>query len=650
MPAPRQLPHPDLEAHIDAYLAARGSSWRQLERGEFYVGDVPVTLPELCVFLIEADPVLWAECNFIDRDTGEPWRLFDYQKVGARFLGDGIWECGAETGKTRDIVIKGTWLWLGKGPRPRGDGLIAGSLDGNLEDIYDEMIFQLENNELLYSLVDWEKSKVKPYKKLVAKNGNRIYFRPGGNDGRAFRGVHVGLFGFFDEAAKAHEKKILTEFWRALKPSAIAGLYSVPDGVTESEFFRFCRKARAVDPLGADLERLPPGVALADHAGATDAMARRDRQFVKFRWPKTLMPFPFWSPERKAGYVEQYGGIDSSDYQQNVLGNWGDPARTVFPWDRLAPCLRFNPDYRELTLTWNAGEGAIAAAAARLDPGYEVNARPGDIVEDDETGGSGTSAQPLLALFDDELPIAEFGDAAVARLVARVFGPLAGAHVAGIDCGSNEDPTVIHVYRLEGYSIPSGEGSVARQRKRLVGRLVLRRFGYPQQVKVLHHFDTLASPSWGWGLDATGVGTALEHYLLEGEGGWSLAGRLTGFIANANMPDRHPDTGEEIADEQSGKVRQVATKEFGTRLIELDVQRLDLELVPSPEITGQFPQYKARKTSSGARAFDNTHDHEIDACRVALLRAHELEHGAAPVVPIEFSVPAGMTRPSLQID
>lgn len=646
MPAPRQLPHPDLEAHIDAYLAARGSSWRQLERGEFYVGDVAVTLPELCVFLIEADPVLWAECNFIDRDTGEPWRLFDYQKVGARFLGDGIWECGAETGKTRDIVIKALWLWLGKGPRPRGDGLIAGSLDGNLEDIYDEMIFQLENNELLHAQVDWEKSKVKPYKKLVAKNGNRIYFRPGGNDGRAFRGIHVGLFGFFDEVAKAHVKQILTEFWRALKPSAIAGLYSVPDGVTDSEFFRLCRKARTVDPLGADLDRLPPGVAVADHAGATDALARRDRQFTKFRWPKTLMPFPFWSEERKRGYVDQFGGIDSSEYQQNVLGNWGDPARTIFPWDRISPCLRFNHDYRELTLTWNTGDGTIAAAAARLDPGYEVNARPGDVTED-EVGG--TSAQPLLPLFDDELAAGEFGDAAIARLIARVFGPLAGPHVAGLDCGSNDDPSVVHFYRIEGYAVPNGEGrTVARQRKRLVARLVMRRFGYPQQLKVLHHADVLLAPSWGWGLDSTGVGTSLEHHLIEGEGGWSLAGRLSGFIANGHMPDRNPDTGEEI--EEHGKVRMVSTKEYGTRLMETDVQRLDLELVPTPEITGQFPQYKARKTASGARAFDNTHDHEVDACRVALLRAHELEHGAAPVVPIEFSVPSGMTRPSLQID
>lgn len=643
----RQLPHPDLEAHIDAYLAARGSSWRQLERGEFYVGDVPVSIPELSVFLIDADPVLWAECNFIDRDTGEPWRLFDYQKVGARFLGDGIWECGAETGKTRDIVIKALWLWLGKGPRPRGDGLIAGSLDGNLEDIYDEMIFQLENNELLHAQVDWEKSKVKPYKKLVAKNGNRIYFRPAGSDGRAFRGVHAGLFGEFDEAAKAHEKQIWTEFWRALKPWAIVGLYSVPDGVTESEFFRLCRKARAVDPQGADFDRLPPGVALADHAGATDALARRDRQLTKFRWPKTLMPFPFWSPERKAGYIEEFGGIDSAGYQQNVLGNWGDPARTVFPWDRLAPCLRFNPDYRELNLTWNIGEGTIAAAAARLDPGYEVNARPGDIVEDDETG---SSAQPLLPLFDDELPIAEFGDASIARLIARVFGPLTGAHVAGIDCGSNEDPTVIHVYRMDGYAVTSGDGATARQRKRLVARLVLRRFGYPQQKTTLRHLDTLLAPSWGWGLDSTGVGTSLEHHLLEGEDGWSMAGRLSGFIANANMPDRNQDTGEEIVDEATGKVRMVSTKEYGTRLMENDVHRLDLELVPSPEITGQFPQYKARKTSSGARAFDNTHDHEIDACRVAMLRAHEVEHGTPTMGPIEYAVPAGMSRPSLEID
>src|SRR5690606_41561870 len=56
------------------------------------------------------------------------------------------------------------------------------------------------------------------------------YYRPGGHDGEAFRGVHVNAFGFFDEAAKVKNAVIFSEFWRALKPGCRSRVYSVPDG------------------------------------------------------------------------------------------------------------------------------------------------------------------------------------------------------------------------------------------------------------------------------------------------------------------------------------------------------------------------------------------------------------------------------------
>lgn len=623
------LAHPELEERIDAYLAARRWSWQQLERGDCKAGGVSIGLDELQVYLIDADPVLWAECNLLDKEKGDgtPWRFFEYQKAGARFLGDSLFECGAEVGKTRDIVAVSLWLALGKGPRPRGSILIAGALDGNLEDIYDEQDWQLENNPHLEALVDRDKSKVKPYRKLVFKNGNQIDYRPAGNEGRAFRGVHCGLAAFFDEAALAHEKKIWREFWRSLKPWAFAKIYSVPDGVTTSEYFRLCRRAQAMDVRAQLPVTRLPGVAIETPEQQVDELASRKRSFVKFRWPKTLMPAPYWTDERRRGYIEQYGGEESSEYQQNVLGNWGDPASTLFPWDRFAPCLKQIPEYRELELLWNRNEGTVSALARRLNPAYEASARPGD---EDEAA---LSVAPMLEIFEDQFDVANLD---LQSIVRRVFGPLPGHLVGGIDCGSAGDVTEILVYERRG------------RIRRCVARLQLKRFTYDQQRSMIRHLDEVLCPSLGWGLEATGVGTALEHVLVEGEGDWSLAGRLTGFIANANVVDLDPGSGEPIEDEKTGKPRQISAKEYGTILLERLVQRVEIELPATPVVTEQFPQYKSRKTASGGRAFDNTNDHAIDATRVAIHRDHEMEHGDGADAPIAYAVPTGMSRPDFE--
>lgn len=620
------LAHPELEERIDAYLEARHWSWQQLERGDCKAGGVTITLDELQVYLIDADPVLWAECNLLDKDAGgeAPWQFFDYQKVGARCLSDCLFECAAEVGKTRDIVAVSLWLLFGKGPRPRGSILIAGALDGNLEDIYDEQDWQIASNPHLRAQIDWDRSKVKPYRKLVAINGNKIDYRPAGNEGKAFRGVHADLAGFFDEAAKAHTKKIWGEFWRALKPWAFAKIYSVPDGVTESEYFRFCRRARSIDPLRPVAAASLPGVAVLTPEAQADALATRHREFVKFRWPKSLMPPPFWTEERRKGYVEQFGGADSSEYQQNVLGNWGDPASTLFPWDRFAPCLKHLLEYRELRLLWNRAEGTLLVSAYRLNPAYEASARAGD--ETDEELGA---AQPLLELFEDEL---ELGMLDLGALLRRVFEPLSGHLVGGIDCGSNDDPTEIFLYERRG------------RLRRTVARVQLRRFDYPVQRSVVRHVDEIFEPTLGWGLDATGVGTALEHELLAGEEGWSLEGRLSGYVANANVAELNPETGEPLLDDRTGKPILVSSKEYGTRLLERAIQRVELLLPPTPDVTAQWPQYKARKTASGARKFDHTNDHTIDAARVALLRDHDLEHNEIAAAPIVFRTSRNLAR------
>lgn len=625
-----ELAHPDLEERIDAYLAERGWAWEQLLRGDCRAGDLAISLDELQVYLIDSDPVLWAECNLLDEDEGDgrPWKYFEYQKGGARYIGDCLFECGAEVGKTRDIAACTLWLATGKGPRARGSILIAGALDGNLEDIYDKIDWQLRNNEHLRRQLDADRSKVKPYRKLVFANGNQVDFRPAGNEGQAFRGVHAGLAAFFDEAALAHEKKIWREFWRSLKPTAFARIYSTPDGVTTSEFFRMCRRATAVDVLAPVPRKRLPGVAVETPEEQVAALTDKARSFVKFRWGKPLMPPPFWSAERRAYFIERYGGEETSEYQQNVLGNWGDPASTLWPWSVLAPCLRQIPEYRELELVWNVAEGTVSAVARRINPAYEPSGRPAG---DDDAA----SAAPMLEVLAEQYGLANLD---LEHLVRRIFSPLPGHLVAGIDCGSAGDVTEILVFERIG------------RRRRCVARLQLKRFTYDRQRTMIRYLDEVLTPSLGWGLDATGVGTALEHVLIEGEGTWSLAGRLSGFIANANVLDRSPETGESVLDERTGKPRMIPSKEFGVILLERMIQRLELELPATAVVTDQFPQYKSRRTSSGGRAFDSTNDHAIDATRVAIHRDNELEYGQPTAPPIVFATPRGLSRPRFALE
>ena len=156
--------------------------------------------------------------------------------------------------------------------------------------------------------------------------------------------------------------------------------------------------------------------------------------------------------------------------------------------------------------------------------------------------------------------------------------------------------------------------------------------------------DQLFRPSHGWGLDATGVGSALEHLLREGEEGWSIDGRVTGYVFNARVADRNPETGEAIEDPATGRFRQVSAKEMATRILEQRIQRARIEFPADPEFLSQFPSHTAEVGSSGQRVFRNTGDHIIDASRVAMLRLFDLEHGDGAVAPVLFQVPRGLGR------
>jgi hypothetical protein len=670
------LLHPALEPAIDRWLRASRHSWRQLLEGSVAVGGHVVTLAELQLFLLDEDPVLWSECYLLERTgsrAGLPWELWPYQRASMRYRGNTVHECGAEVGKTREIIALHLWSLLTQ----RGDWLIGAAQDGHLDSIWDELLWQLDATPALGAQVDRGRTKVKPYKKLVSRTGNLGHLRPAGHDGEAFRGIHVGRRISLDEAAKIKGRRVFDELFRAAMPGAEIRIYSTPDGDRTSRFFELCQAASLAPPelvpasasrgLAGDQAALPaepaqpvpPQSSAADvdspadpaPAPACDTATNQDRQsattagaprvegprrFLRFRWPKTLMPEPFWSPARRLQFVEQYGGVDSPGYQQNVLGNWGDASGALFPWEQFAPRCVYVPAYVRAALLWDAPSARILVTADRLNPAYEPGARLGDDLDPE----AATRPQPLLALCDDEIPVTEHR---VLPLLERLFAhtlaalPAGSPLVGGIDVGATDDPTEILLEQVLG------------DRRRPVARLTLKRHDYPRLRDAILALDLLFSPSHGWGIDSGGVGSALEHSLVEGTiigGEWrSLAGRITGVVFNARRPDLDESTGEPLLDPATGRERTVSYKELGTRLLESAIQRARVDYPRDPDILRQYPNQVARRVSAnGERQIPRQEDHIVDADRVARIRLYELEHGAGRGVPLEFAVPSGAGR------
>lgn len=596
---------------ITAFLEERGYSWRQLERGEIYLGGKPLEVRDIQVYLINTDPVLWAERFLVNRpeDGGGLWRLFQYQKDSMRYRGDVVHEDGAEVGKTREIVA----LLLWGGVTRAGGSLVAGADDGNLEELWDEIEWQRENNPWLNDQIDGAKSKLKPYKKLVFRNGNIQRFRPAGHDGRAFRAVHVSQFGFFDEAALPKNEQTFSEFFRALKPNAEARLYSVPDGVRSSPFFRFCQQATPYSEI--------------DGSAAKNTGRDKQRRFVKFNWPKTLMPPPYWNEARELEMIERYGGRDSSGFVRNVLGGWGDPRDAVFPWTQFSPCVRLVEDYVVAKLIRDSATSSIYVEAYRPNPSYEV--RGGDSSGEDDDGPG-----PMRVVFKESYSIGNFE---LAATLHKVFMPPEGAqhHVGGFDVGrSSDQPTEIGISQIRGLT------------KRWCARLQLKHFSYDEQAEAVRAIDRIFEPDHGWGVDAGGVGKAVEDGVRSSSSGYNFEDRLTGFVFNAKTEARDED-GEILLDTK-GNPRRVSYKELATQLLERDMQRGQLAIPWDPTYLRDFPSHTSNELKSGERTFFGR-DHVIDEKRVEMLRLFELEHGCLTTAPITFLPVPGVRRSSSQL-
>lgn len=573
--------------NFEAILEELDWTWQQIARNE--LPGTFTSLEEFQIAIICDDPFLWCTAFLRepeDPNHQDPYNFFDYQLDSLKYDGNTIHKCGAEVGKTREI---NAWIMYRMFTRPNGSGMVGAPMQIHLQEIIESIEEQMEwNPDLAGSL----KKRIKhPHHAFYLKNGFKLFFRPSGHDGEAYRGVHVRDFAIKDEAAKDKNPKQWTEFWRAMKPGCVSKIYSVPDGDRSCEFYKLAQRAQAQAGGKADDSDGEVLKGTASHI--------KNLEFKIFHWPKTVMPDPFWSPERRKFFIDQYGGEDSPGYRHNVMGEDGDPENTVFPWNQFQHCIRDIPEYRALKILVNSGTAEVSVAGYRCEYNLVDGAPvPGDVELMD-------TVYPMADFFD----LDENNESTFTRLIKRFFIAVPGAKRGGGDFGFSGDPTEILVKNIIG------------KRERLVARLNLKHVTYDAQCQAINALDDVYGPteSLQWGTDFGNAGSAVAHDLqglalyLEKE----YDCRLKGFMFESTTENVNED-GDALIDAKTGKPARITLKELGTDLLVKKMQRLELEYPPDSDIILYYTNHTVR-AGSRHRIYKKEDDHLLDADRVQIL-------------------------------
>jgi hypothetical protein len=567
----------------EAWLAARGWSWNQLQHGDY-----GITVDESLLVYTFEDPLRWAETFLFEPDSGNPYRFWDYQRPSMRaWEQDVVHQDGAECGKTREIIALIAWAGCtamgGRVANP--SSLVAAPQQTHL----DEIIMALEEQ---FGVADgagqktliqhfWLKPKKTPHTlhRFYAPNPvrpdrpsiARTYYRPGGHDGEAFRGVHVNGFGLFDEAAKAKKAVIFSEFWRALKPGCRSRVYSVPDGDRGSEYFRLTQNAII------DLPPEKPGNRL-------------------FRWQQTMKPSPFWDAKREADMLKRFGGRNTPGYQRNVLGEHGQAENPVWSWGALLPnVLPMHADSEADTLSIDVRRVELSHVDGRKVGSYQW-------LED-----TSIPVSPLLKGKDADRQ-------QILRDILRqhVTGARMGVFWTGADLGERNDPTEI---------ILSEEiGDVWHDRV----RIQLRGFPYHVQEDLVYVLDAMFNHLPFWGADLGSAGTVLVKDLC-GTDRFAEArfeDRMVGFHFQQSVECIGED-GESLQEEdaRTGEQRMLTApaKHWATQCI---TARLQAGGYAMPYDTDALNDMATQTAREGAKwpIYSKTNDHFPDARRQQMLR------------------------------
>lgn len=608
-------------AYIERFLEEHKISLRQVEEGQpvwpTATGKVPVSIEDIERLVSIDDPVAWAWLNFVERKAlrddedgkviipaGSPWALFDVQAAMARDTGNMIYECGAEVGKSRDVVLG--CLWKTDTKEQGWSGLIAADSDITLQEIWTEIEFQLEENPAIGGgLVS---TRVKPYREKTFVNGNSFQLRLCGHDGKQFRGAHADDV-WADEVTKWKYWQQFNELWRAGRPGCEFRLYSTPDGDYSSPFYQMCVRSTPRDgSRGGSVETKPS-------APLSDEIPKSGKRTIT----KMQLPYPLWSESRAAKYREQFGGEQSIGWITNVLGGWGTPSYSVFPMPTLKPCLKYLPHYRMVTAVIDREKRAVIFSAARLSS--KLDTEEGGVREDILAREvipmvSGAELGKMIAAFFPEDWLRDFTDPVL---------------VCGGDLGSSQDPTELIFQRVVGSKWID------------VFRLHLANADWPEQAAVVAALDHASGHRVKYGFDSGSAGAALVQVLTQMEEFWVcpmgcsapvyFAERLSAFGFGDYSDEIDIRTGEPIPNpdkrDKNGNAmpRRLNNKEFSTRMLERKAQARDLEIAwdagaGNPNLSG--PQLLVNHTwismnNKSERQFKKTDDHHVDARRQAAL-------------------------------
>lgn len=593
------------DTEFDAWMEAQGWSWARLENGDYGLG-----IEEALFLFVWQDPVRWCEAHLIESRTGEAWQFFDYQKASLRaWAQDRVHQDGAEVGKTREIMCLVLWgMITSMGFTVRRPWMLIGApQQTHLDEIIlavEEQVGAQESGAAKGSILSqfWLKPKRTPHMmqrfSTIPLGGEgmgigRVYYRPAGHDGEAFRGVHVNAMALMDEAAKIKRAVIWSEFWRSAMPGCAKAVYSVPDGDRSTEFFRLTQQAR---------RNLP-----ADEKG-----------WRLFRWPKTVMPSPFWSDERDAEFVKLYGSRQAPGYVRNVLGEWGDAENPVFGWDLILPNIVDLAGFRILRLQADRTrhELAITVAAVELSVTTDQQTgRPRKIGLDRILIDTALDLDPFLSRDDTERRTAMRG------LVSEYLAPVAGrVFWGGIDFGETHDPTEIIVSQEIG----------PRLRDEL--RVSVKGLPYIAQCELIDAIDDQFGRKPHWGADLGSAGTAVVRD-LQTLGLFADARfdeRLTGYQFS-NSVDCIGEDGEPLRDatkDDDEAVLRAPAKHWATQCMVRRMQQQGYALAYDVEAMNHLTSHTSREGSKWP-IYGKKDDHTIDARRVQMLRKLYDENGGA---------------------
>lgn len=579
---------------FDAWLCQQGWAWQALDRGDY-----GITLEQAMFLFVFEDPVRWSETFLVEPRTGEPWQFFDYQRESVRaWRQDVVHQDGAEVGKTREITVLILWgMCTSMGFTVRRPWMLVGApqqthLDEIILAIETQVGAQEGGDKASGSLLSqfWMRPKRTPHmmqRFLTIPLGEnekpgigRVYYRPAGFDGEAFRGVHVNAMALVDEAAKLKRAVQWSEFWRSCEPGCIKKTYSVPDGDRSTQYFAMCNDAVVNLPEGKPGRRL-------------------------FLWPKTIMPAPFWTPERDAQFIRDFGGRHTPGYKRNVLGEWGEAENPVWSWDLLLPNVHDLPDYRVLTFNIDRARGEMHVAVKRVVLHVE----------------SGRKSGSYDWLCDITLPLAPFAsrddserrEAMRALLREHLTGATAGVYWAGADLGETNDPTEIILSEQRGPVLQD------------VLRINARGVDYYIQRELIYCLQELFGGLPHWGVDLGSAGTVVVKDLqtMEAYADMRFDEVMTG-LQFSNAVDCVGEDGEPLVDKSkddgSGEaIVRAPAKHWATQCITQRAQAIGYALAYDVEVLNHMTNHTARQGTKWP-IYAKKDDHDIDARRMQMLR------------------------------